>query len=96
MLYTECIEGYPPVDAMAIYLKDPDVDRLAREVARLEGMSITEAIGAALADRHAKLLAAQEQKRRRVEERLARIRALPVLDPRDPDEMLYDEDGQLR
>ncbi|HYD65673.1 type II toxin-antitoxin system VapB family antitoxin [Azospirillum sp.] len=81
---------------MAIYLKDPAVDQLAREVARLEGTSITEAIGAALAERHAKLLAAREERLRRIDECLARIRALPVLDPRHPDEMLYDEDGQLR
>lgn len=81
---------------MAIYLKDPNVDRLAREVARLEGKSITEAIASALAERHARLLAAQEEKRRRAHATLERIRALPVLDPRDPDEMLYDEDGLPR
>lgn len=81
---------------MAIYLKDPNVDRLAREVARLEGTSITEAIGNALSERHAQLVAAREERERRVDERLARLRALPVLDPRGPDEMLYDENGELR
>lgn len=95
-LYTVCIEGYPPVDAMAIYLKDPDVDRLAREVARLEGKSITDAIAAALAERHSRLLAAQEETLRQAHEQRAIIRALPVLDPRHPDEILYDEHGQLR
>lgn len=35
---------------MAIYLKDPDVDRLAREIAAMEGNSITDAIGKALED----------------------------------------------
>jgi antitoxin VapB len=78
---------------MAIYLKDADVDRLAREVARLEGTSLTEAVERALADRRAKLLAAREEKRKRAEATLARIRALPVLDPRSPDEILYDKDG---
>lgn len=78
---------------MAIYLKDREVDTLAREVARLEGTSITEAIERALADRRAKLLAAREEKRKRVEATLARIRKLPVLDPRSPDEILYDKDG---
>lgn len=78
---------------MAIYLKDREVDNLAREVARLEGTTLTEAIERALTDRRAKLLAAREDKRRRIEATLARIRALPVLDPRSPDEILYDKYG---
>ena len=81
---------------MAIYLKDPNVDRLAREIARLEGTSVTEAIRNALSERHAQLMAAREERERRVDECLARLRALPVLDPRRPDEMLYDENGNLR
>lgn len=78
---------------MAIYLKGREVDNLAREVARLEGTSLTEAIERALADRRAKLLAAREEKRRRVEATLAEIDKLPVLDDRSPDEILYDKDG---
>jgi antitoxin VapB len=78
---------------MAIYLKDPEVDELAREVAKLEGSSITEAISRALCERKRKLMDAREAKRQRVEKVIAKIRALPVLDDRHPDEMLYDEYG---
>jgi antitoxin VapB len=81
---------------MALYLKDPDVDKLAREVATMEGISITEAVGNALLDRRAKLLAAREDKLRKVDARLVRLRAMPVLDPRSLDEILYDENGQPR
>jgi hypothetical protein len=36
---------------MALSLKDPETDRLAREVAKLTGESLTEAVRNALADR---------------------------------------------
>lgn len=36
---------------MALSLKDPETDRLAREVARLTGESLTEAVRDALAER---------------------------------------------
>jgi hypothetical protein len=36
---------------MALSLKDPETDRLARDVARLTGESLTEAVRAALAER---------------------------------------------
>lgn len=39
---------------MAIRLKDPETDRLAREVAALTGETLTEAIRAALAERLAR------------------------------------------
>ena len=78
---------------MAIYIKGPGVDRLARELARLEGTGLTEAIGRALSERHARLCAAREAKRRRVEARLARLASLPVVDAGDPDEAIYDEHG---
>jgi antitoxin VapB len=78
---------------MALYLKDPEVDRLARELAGLERVTITEAVARALTERRQRLLDAREAKRRKVEARLQRIWALPIRDPRDPDEILYDEDG---
>jgi antitoxin VapB len=81
---------------MAIFLKDPEVDRLARELAEIEGTSITDAISRALAERRARLLDAREAKRRRADAVLARLDALPVLDPRDHAEMLYGEDGLPR
>jgi len=80
---------------MAISIKDPETDRLARALAAATGMSLTEAIREALRDR-----LEQEAHRgrrgvgaevRRIQERLAR---LPVRDPRTPDEILgYDDHG---
>ncbi|MEO5800174.1 MAG: type II toxin-antitoxin system VapB family antitoxin [Gemmatimonadales bacterium] len=80
---------------MAISIKDPETDRLARALAAATGLSLTEAIREALRDR-----LEQEVHRgrrgvaaevRRIQERLAR---LPVLDARTPDEILgYGADG---
>jgi antitoxin VapB len=86
---------------MALSLKDPETDRLAREVARLTGESLTEAVRKSLAER------LQREKLRRgrpaggLAERLLEIgrhcAALPVLDDRSPDEILgYDEHGLPR
>lgn len=80
---------------MALSIKDPETDRLARELAQATGESITEAIRAALAER-----LARERGRhrgtvaggvRRIQERLAR---LPIVNPARPDQLLgYDEHG---
>jgi antitoxin VapB len=78
---------------MALYIKDPEVDRLAREVASLEHSSITEAVKGVLAKRRSEILAERGDRDRRIRERLERIWAMPVLDDRTPDEMLYDRDG---
>lgn len=78
---------------MALYLKDPEVDRLARELARIENTTMTEAVARALRERLERAADAKAAKRARVEARLAKLRAMPVLDPRDPDEILYDEHG---
>ena len=83
---------------MAISIKDPETDRLARALAAATGESLTDAIRSALRDR---LERESDRARRgigaevrRIQERLAR---LPVLDPRSPDELLgYDEHGLPR
>lgn len=82
---------------MALSLKDTETDGLAREVARLTGETITQAVRVALKER----LERERLKRGRrpdVVEELAeisrRFRALPVLDTRTDDEILgYDENG---
>ncbi|HLG06635.1 MAG TPA: type II toxin-antitoxin system VapB family antitoxin [Gemmatimonadales bacterium] len=80
---------------MALSIKDPETDRLARELARATGESITVAIRAALRER----LEREQRRRRRnagagirrIQERIAR---LPVRDPRSPDEIIgYDRHG---
>jgi antitoxin VapB len=82
---------------MAISLKDPETDRLAREVAALTGETLTETVRRALAER-----LERERRKRRTErglaERLDKIArhcaALPDLDARSADEIVgYDEHG---
>jgi antitoxin VapB len=81
---------------MALSIKSPAVDRLARELARRTGESLTDAILNALRERlerekfRSRPLRVSEEMRA-MRERLAR---LPVLDQRPPDEILgYDEHG---
>ena len=81
---------------MALNIKDPETDRLARQLADLTGESITVAVKKALNDRI-------ERERRRhsmkidlaeVERIIARYAKLPVVDSRSPDELIgYDESG---
>ncbi len=79
---------------MAVRIKDPETNRLARALAEATGESITEAIRTALAERLERTRAVQYAPLRaslqRIQERLA---TLPVLDPRAPDDKLYDEHG---
>jgi antitoxin VapB len=85
---------------MALSFKDAETDRLAREVARLTGESLTEAVRKALAQR------LERERRRRKEtkglaERLGELAkecaALPDHDTRSPEEIIgYDEYGVPR
>lgn len=81
---------------MALSLKDPETDRLAREVARLTGESLTEAVRRALDER------LERERRRRGHGRLAdELNAIALhcarladRDTRSPDEILgWDEHG---
>lgn len=85
---------------MALSFKDAETDRLAHEVARLTGESLTEAVRKALVQR-----LEREQRRRhddpgleRELEALAReCAALPDLDTRSADDIIgYDEYGVPR
>jgi antitoxin VapB len=84
---------------MALSIKHPEADRLARELAARTGETLTEAVIEALRER---LIREQGRSRGpRVSEQLAaigrRCAALPVLDQRTPDEILgYDEQGLPR
>lgn len=85
---------------MAISIKDPETDRLARALAAATGESITDAIRIALRDRLERESHRARRGRgigaevRRIQERLAR---LPVLDVRRSDEIVgYDEHGAPR
>ena len=82
---------------MALSLKDAETDRLARELAKLTGESLTEAVRTALAER----LERERRKRGRAKslaERLDAIAlhcaALPDHDTRTPEEIVgYDDHG---
>ncbi len=84
---------------MALNIKDPETDRLARQLADLTDESITDAVKAALRDR----LERERRRRgkkidwallRRKQEEIAR---LPIVDDRSPHELLgYDEGGLPR
>jgi len=83
---------------MALSLKDPETDRLAREVARLTGESLTEAVRKALAERLERERLRRGKPRKSLAARLNEIAlhcaALPDFDTRSPDEIIgYDENG---
>jgi antitoxin VapB len=81
---------------MALSIKHPEADKLARELAELTGETLTEAVLNALRERVKRARA--KRKKGRVYDRImaivAEIEKLPVLDPRPADEILgYDENG---
>lgn len=81
---------------MALNIKDPVTDRLARQLAEITSESITEATRRALEERLARVRAqaAAQPRADNLRELVARGRARTVLDQRPPDELLgYDEDG---
>ncbi len=83
---------------MAISIKDPETDRLARKLAAATGETITDAIRNALRDRLQRqqlhTVPSVAVQVRRIQERIAR---LPLLDPRTADEIVgYGDDGAPR
>ena len=82
---------------MALSLKDKETDSLARQVARLTGETLTEAIRTSLRERlrHEQLKRGEGPELAKALQEIARrCAALPVLDHRSEDEILgYDENG---
>jgi antitoxin VapB len=81
---------------MALNIRNPETERLANELARETGETKTEAVTKALRDRLARLR--RERAGRSLADELDTIArhcaALPVLDPRRPEEILgYDDRG---
>jgi len=82
---------------MALSIKSPEADRLARELADATGETITDAVIGAMRER----LAREHRRRENRDLLLADVRAiadhcaaLPLLDTRSEDEILgYDENG---
>jgi antitoxin VapB len=86
---------------MALNIRHPEAQRLARELAAATGESMTKAVIEALRERLERLRADEAiDPRERVARLMAhgkRFAALPVLDPRRPDELVgYDEVGLPR
>ncbi|MFP5229891.1 MAG: type II toxin-antitoxin system VapB family antitoxin [Acidobacteriota bacterium] len=81
---------------MPLSIRNPEVEKLVRQVSRRTGETMTEAIGKSLRERLDRLERDQNQDavRKRVDKILSRVHALPNLDTRTPDEILgYDENG---
>ena len=83
---------------MALSLKDPETDRLAREVARLTGESLTGAVRKSLAERLRRERLRRALPKGSLVEKLNALAkecaALPDFDTRSPDEIIgYGEDG---
>ena len=81
---------------MAVSIKNPETERLARQIARETGETLTQAIQRSLKERRDRL---SRQRRGRIsteglEDILRRVDALPTLDTRTEDEILgYDGQG---
>lgn len=89
---------------MALVIDDPEVERLAGEIARRRGVSVARAVADALRSAQAgpsaagvSLPSTKAEKQARIREILARADALPVLDPRPAEVLLdYDDAGMPR
>ena len=76
---------------MVLSIKSETADRLARELADLTGESITEAVVASL---RARLDAERRQRDQTLDDIIERFQRLPVLDGREPADVIgYDEHG---
>ena len=85
---------------MPLSIKDPDADRLARALAQRTGETLTEAVISALRERLERELRKDQSIENLIEDVMEIGRhsaALPLLDPRGPDEILgYDKNGLPR
>ena len=81
---------------MGLSIRNPETEKLARQVSRLTGETLTEAIGKSLEERLERLQGSRNRDtiRKEIDKILARVHRLPVRDERPEDEILgYDENG---
>lgn len=79
---------------MALNIKDPETDRLVRELAELSGLPITAAVREAVEDRLALLRSRARAAPAGLDEIITRGRARASIDTRPEDEILgYDDQG---
>jgi antitoxin VapB len=83
--------------ARTLSIKNPAAHQLAEQVAKQMGVTLTEAVIRALEDKVRQAPKPKPIDWKKLDAILARFDALPVLDPRSPDEILgYDEFGLPR
>jgi antitoxin VapB len=86
---------------MALNIKNPETEKLARELARRRGQGITEAVTDVLRreverERRKPRRDDVEKRLRRIDDIVRRFNELPVLDDRSPDEIIgYNEHGHF-
>ncbi len=86
---------------MALNIKNPETEKLARELARRRKQGITEAVTEALRkeverERGRPRRGSYEKFKRDIDEIVERVKCLPVLDDRTDDEILgYNERGHF-
>jgi antitoxin VapB len=81
---------------MALHINNPETERNVRALAAATGEPIAEAVNKAALERMKSLRARKHDPKRMeaVRALLARVDALPRLDPRTPEEIIgYDENG---
>ena len=78
---------------MPLYIRDDRVKELATQVATLQRATVTDAVRDALARRLQELQDERDERRRKVDEFLAKLDAEPDLAPGFTDKDLYDENG---
>lgn len=84
---------------MALNIKNAETEKLVRELARRRGQGITEALTDVVRreverERRKPKRESYEEFSRRIDEIVARVARLPVLDDRTPDEIIgYNENG---
>jgi hypothetical protein len=80
-----------------VQIRKPEVAERLRELARLEGKSITDLVEEMVRERDERLVAKRDaeiaERRRGVQEAVRRFNALPVIGPLLTDDDFYDEDG---
>ena len=83
---------------MALNIRNPETEKLASDLAALTGETKTEAVTKALRQRLEQLKQLRTKRRlaNRLDEIAKHCAALPLLDRRSPEDILYDERGLPR
>jgi antitoxin VapB len=79
---------------MALNIKSPQTERIVRELAKRTGLSITDAVHQAAAEKLRTIDQDREKRRQALYEIIEQGRGLPILDTRTDEEILgYNDEG---